>query len=60
MGADASAIKENTTEIQWQVKSEWKNTDIWKAKGKAMDTNMGSSQGFLSQPNSLGTHLVSK
>jgi len=30
-------------------KSEWKNTEIWKAKGKAMDTNMGESTGYQSQ-----------
>jgi len=27
------------------VKSEWKNTETWKAKGKAMDTNTGGSPG---------------
>jgi len=33
---------QKTNENQWQVKkSEWKNTEIWKAKGKAMDTNTG-------------------
>jgi len=30
-------------------KSEWKNTKIWKAKGKAMDTNTGKSPGYQSQ-----------
>jgi len=29
------------------------NTEIWKAKGKAMDTNTSSSPGYQSQPNSL-------
>jgi len=37
-------------EIQWQVKkSEWKNTEIWKAKERAMDTNTGESLGYQSQ-----------
>ena len=49
MGADASVVKKK----QWnpmQVKqSEWKNTEIWKVKGKAMDTNTGESQGYQSQ-----------
>jgi len=41
-----SAVKKNMNEIQWQVKkSEWKNTKIWKAKGEAMNTNMGGSPG---------------
>ena len=32
---------------KWQVKkSEWKNTEIWKAKGKAMDTNTGCYQEY--------------
>jgi len=36
--------------IQWQVKGEWKNTEIWKAKEeKAMDTNTGGGLGYLSQ-----------
>src|SRR6218665_2015853 len=48
---------EKTNDIQWQMKSEWKNTEMWKAKGKAMDTNMGGSPGYQSQPNSLETHL---
>ena len=51
MGADTSAVKNNTNEIQWQVKkSEWKNTKIWKAKGKAMDTNTGERPGYQSVP----------
>ena len=51
----------NTDEIQWQVKkSEWKNTEIWRAKGKAMDANTGGSPEYQSQPNSLETHLVRK
>jgi len=37
-----------------------KNTEIWKAKGKAMDTNTGGSPGYQSQSNSLKTHLVRK
>jgi len=41
-------------------KSEWKNTKIWKAKGKAVDTNTRGSPGYQSQPNSLETHLVRK
>ena len=51
MGADTSAVKEkNTHEIQWQMKkSGWNNTEIWKAKGKAMDTNTGESPGYQSQ-----------
>ena len=36
--------------MQWQrKKSEWKNTKIWKAKGKVMDTNTGGSPGYQSQ-----------
>ena len=34
MGAHTSVVKKNTNEIQWHVKSEWKTTEIWKAKGK--------------------------
>ena len=60
MGADTSAVKKKTNDIQWQMKSEWKNTEMWKAKGKAMDTYMGGSPGYQSQPNSLETHLVRK
>src|SRR6218665_1734788 len=52
--------EDNTNEIQWQVKSEWKNTEIWKVKGKAMDTNTGGSPGYQSQPCGLETHLVRK
>ena len=38
----------------WQMKkSEWKNTEIWKAKGKAMGTNTGGTPGYQSQPISL-------
>ena len=61
MGADTSAVNENTNEIQWQVKkSGWNNTEIRKAKGKAMDTNTGESLGYQSQPNSLETYQVRK
>ena len=53
--------RRNTIKIQWQVKKrEWKNTKIWKAKEKIMDTNTGVSPGYQSQPNSLETHLVRK
>ena len=52
--------RKNTNEIQWQMKNEWKNTAIWKAKGKAMDANTDDSPGYQSQPNSLETHLVTK
>jgi len=32
---EESGVKNNTNEIQWPVKkSEWKTTEIWKAKGK--------------------------
>src|SRR6218665_1485897 len=35
-------------EIQWQVKkSEWKNTEIWKVKGKAMDTKHWQHQSLV-------------
>ena len=61
MGADTSAVKK---------KHEWnpmageeegmEKTKIWKAKGKAMDTNMGGSPGYQSQPNCLETRLVRK
>jgi len=61
MGADTSAVKENTNEIQWQVKKiEWNNTEIRKAKAKAMGTNTGGSPGYQSQPTSLETHQVRK
>ena len=41
MGADTTAVKKK----QIQCKSEGKNTDLWKAKEKAMDTNTGGSPG---------------
>jgi len=28
---------------------EWKNTEIWKAKGRARDTNTGENPGYLNQ-----------
>jgi len=41
-------------EIQWQMKKcGWNNTEIWKAKGKAVDTNTG--QDTRASPNSLET-----
>ena len=52
--------RKNTNEIQWQVKSEWKNTKMWRAKGKAMNTNTGGSPGYQNQSNSLEIHLVRK
>jgi len=49
MGADTSVKKKKMNEIQWQVKkTEWKNTEIWKANGKVMDTNAGESPGYQS------------
>ena len=64
MGADIISRKEerNTNETQWQVKkSELKNTEIWKAKRKAMDTNTGESlQDTRVSSNSLETYLVRK
>ena len=37
-------------EIQWQVKkSGWNNSEIGKAKGKAMNTNAGDITGYQSQ-----------
>jgi len=45
-----SSILNFEAEIQWQVKSEWENTEIWKVKGeKVMDINTGSSPGYQSQ-----------
>ena len=44
MGADTSAVKK-----KHERKSEWKNTEIMKAKGMAMDTNTGGSPGHQSQ-----------
>src|SRR6218665_185966 len=35
------------------MKSEWNSTEIWKAKGKAMDTNTDESPGYQSQSYSL-------
>ena len=54
MGADTIILgrKEETRMkiFQWQLKSEWKNTEIWKAQGeKVIDTNTGGSPGYLSQ-----------
>jgi len=50
LGAGTSVLKKNTNEIHWHVKSEWKNTEMWKAKGEmAMDTNTGGSPGYMSQ-----------
>jgi len=44
MGADTPVVRRNTNEIQWQEKkSEWKNTEMYKVKRKAMDTNTGES-----------------
>src|SRR6218665_2902251 len=45
MGGDTSAVKRNTIEIQWQIRENGKH-QVWKAKGRAMDTksNMGESQ----------------
>ena len=40
----------NTNGIQWQgKKSEWKNTEIWEANERAMNTNTGESPGHQSQ-----------
>ena len=35
-----------------------KNIEIWKVKGKVMDTNTGGSPGYHSQTIILDTHLV--
>jgi len=35
-----------------------KTPEIWKVKGKALDTNTGGSPGCLSQPNSLEKSLI--
>ena len=49
-------------EIQWQMKkSEWKNTEIWKAKGKRRWTpTRAVSQDTRANPNSPETLLVRK
>jgi len=36
------------------------NIEIWKAKGKAIDTNTCGGPGYQSQPNSLETYLLGK
>jgi len=33
----------------WDADTATVNTEIWKAKGKVMDTNMGKSRGYQSQ-----------
>jgi len=62
MGADTLAIKEKHELNRIAGEEEWmeKDTEIWKAKEKAMDTNTSCSPGYQSQPNSLETRLVRK
>ena len=59
MGGDTSAVKKKQIEIQWQIRANGKH-QVWKAKGRAMDTNTGESPGHQSQSNSWETHLVRK
>src|SRR6218665_1799144 len=40
--------RRNTIEIQWQIRANGKH-QVWKAKGRAMDTNTGESPGHQSQ-----------
>src|SRR6218665_103792 len=48
-------------EIQWQIKTNGKH-QVWKAKGRAMDTNSlwANAQDTRANPNSWETHLVRK
>ena len=53
MGADTSAVKKKH---EWNLMADeeelMENTEIWKAKGGAMDTDTGESTWYQSQPNS--------
>src|SRR6218665_641977 len=40
-------------EIQWQIRANGKH-QVWKAKGRVMDTNTGESPGHQSQSQKLG------
>src|SRR6218665_4192854 len=51
-GAGPPSVADRTSETFW--------IEIWKAKGKAMDTNTGSSPGYQSPRNSLETPLYSE
>src|SRR6218665_1968357 len=42
-----------TNEIQWQIRANGKH-QVWKAKGRAMDTNTGESPGHQSLSHRLG------
>jgi len=55
-GADAATVKNRPMKFKLQVKkSEWKNTEIWNVKVKAIDTNTGfvcaqdTSNGWMDQ-----------
>ena len=49
MGAETSAVKKKHEWNPIAGEEEWmENTEIWKAKGKAMDTNTGESPGYHS------------
>jgi len=50
MGADTSVVKKKYEWNSMAGEEEWmENTEIRKAKGKAMDTNTGESPGYQSQ-----------
>src|SRR6218665_1225219 len=40
--------RRNTIEIQWQIRANGKH-QVWKEKGRVMDTNTGESPGHQSQ-----------
>src|SRR6218665_2296612 len=46
-------------EIQWQIRVNGKH-QVWKAKGRAMDTIRAKAQDTRANPNSWKTHLVKK
>jgi len=45
MGGDTSVVKKKH---DWQIRANGKH-QVWKAKGRAMDTNTGESPGHQSQ-----------
>src|SRR6218665_2644784 len=57
MDGDTSDVKKKTD----GRKSEWKTSSrLWKAKGRAMDTNTAKAQDTRANPNSWETRLVRK
>src|SRR6218665_2869916 len=52
-------LRRNTIEIQWQIRANGKH-QVWKAKGRAMDTIRANAQDTRANPNSWETRLVRK